>query len=329
MSDPIVHALPHSVTVPDDRPGVIYAMVDPRDNRVRYVGKAGDLKARRRQHTHDLLTRRCRNPHLQHWFDQLGQEGYKPRFEVLQECTPGTLDACEREWIERGKAKGWNLCNIAPAGHGRGLAEDTRRKLSEHGRAKWSDPAYVARWEQSQAKRWGVTVEEFKARREAKRLLRAERVQGPRQPSKERAERRRRAETAELMRTLTPLTCRGVAFVPLTHGAYAMVDAGDWQRVARHRWSLQVKGEDRRAKRTVKVDGKHSGLELLNRFVMQAKPGQMVTHDDGDQLNCTRANLTVIEQATGQPAALLRWEQRMASYVRCSRTSARRETAST
>lgn len=79
----------------------------------------------------------------------------------------------------------------------------------------------------------------------------------------------------------------GVA-VPLSHGVFAVVDNRDAERVLAHRWHLHRNGSRTYA---IRRDGRARRAVLLHRFVVDASPGQIVDHRDGDGLNNTRANL--------------------------------------
>lgn len=74
----------------------------------------------------------------------------------------------------------------------------------------------------------------------------------------------------------------------LQDGSFARVDVGDFERCSAINWCLNGKGivvgyvpGPRGERRMVR----------LNRFILEAQPGQIVDHADGDQRNNTRANL--------------------------------------
>lgn len=98
--------MPHKVVY-------IYALIDPRTNEVRYIGKTTDPKGRLYEHTKksDLAT------HKAHWINQLRAEGLRPRMEILEETTAAKWEKRERHWIAYGKAQGWRLTNIRAGGN--------------------------------------------------------------------------------------------------------------------------------------------------------------------------------------------------------------------
>lgn len=92
-----------------------------------------------------------------------------------------------------------------------------------------------------------------------------------------------------------------VAEIPLRNRAggvvaYAIVDAEDFDRLTKRRWSLHSKGY---ARRGIRVDGK-SVCALMHREVpgLSADDKRQVDHIDHDRLNNTKANLRLVD-ATG------------------------------
>jgi hypothetical protein len=255
----------------DNRAGVIYAICDPRNGAIRYIGKARDFFKRQGQHLGELEKGEHGNPYLQRWFNKLKREGREPGFRVLQECLPFTLNACEVEWIARGRRKGWKLCNIGEGGDGGPLAEQTKARLREISKAKWADPIYRKNHEASRVRRFGI---------------RKPRTTSPIPlgPSRSAWEEWRQREAHRWSKTITPLTCKGIAFVPLTNSKWAMIDAADWPRVSQHRWSANQKAGRKTWRAKTKIG-------LLNRFVVDATEGQAIRHRNSNQLDCRRANL--------------------------------------
>lgn len=87
-----------------------------------------------------------------------------------------------------------------------------------------------------------------------------------------------------------------VAYVPLTKGYEAVIDAADAPLVDGRNWSaLVVLKKDRTpakvyAKTDILMDGRHVTV-LLHRLLMGMKDGLTVDHRDGDGLNCRRLNM--------------------------------------
>lgn len=101
-----------------------------------------------------------------------------------------------------------------------------------------------------------------------------------------------------MMRKVRPLRMEGgVAYVPLTKGYEAAIDAADAPLVAAFNWYAMVNGRTVYAHRkSPRRDGKQSAI-VLHRVVVSAPDGMHVDHIDGDGLNNRRANLRLATNA--------------------------------
>jgi len=73
----------------------IYALCDPRDNRVRYIGKTNDLRARYNQHLREKA-----NTHRTHWIEHIKKLGMNPILTVIEQIAPDqNWEERERYWI--------------------------------------------------------------------------------------------------------------------------------------------------------------------------------------------------------------------------------------
>ena len=79
-------------------------------------------------------------------------------------------------------------------------------------------------------------------------------------------------------------------FIPLTRGAFALVDDADYGWLSLWRWRLNSHGY---AIRTIYAAGREV-LINMHRVVMNAQCGQFVDHIDHNRLNNTRANLRFV-----------------------------------
>jgi hypothetical protein len=119
----------------------IYALIDPRDSAVRYVGKADSPVSRLVSHTCDKSsTRKAR------WLRSLSRQGLAARL-LLLECAPvDSWQSCEREWIAWYRASGADLTNLTDGGEGLvGASPETRAKISANQKAAMNDPIHRAK----------------------------------------------------------------------------------------------------------------------------------------------------------------------------------------
>jgi hypothetical protein len=94
----------------------IYALVDPRTDRIMYVGQSIDIDKRYRSH---LDTDRYEpNVPKRRWIKELTKAGMKPQLIVLEECGFAELDEAERRILSSLKAEGSAELNLAPGGAG-------------------------------------------------------------------------------------------------------------------------------------------------------------------------------------------------------------------
>lgn len=82
-----------------------------------------------------------------------------------------------------------------------------------------------------------------------------------------------------------------VRYIPLTKGKFAIVDAADYERVAKYKWYASGMGGRLYAAR--RQDDK---AIYLHRFLTNAPKGMVVDHKDGNRLNDRQSNLRVCTQ---------------------------------
>lgn len=118
---------------------IIYALVDPRNNLIRYIGKS-HRTAHRRLRRHLAACYLTGNTHKERWIRQLLRVGLEPEITILQHCsTPEELNRAERDTIRRLRDEGVALTNATDGGDGGGKhtpesKERIRRALT--GRSK-------------------------------------------------------------------------------------------------------------------------------------------------------------------------------------------------
>lgn len=110
---------------------IIYALLDPRDRQVRYVGMTTE-KAERRRRRHINVSKR-RETHCARWVRGLIKAGFEPEIIILEEV-PSVDDLAQREifWIGLYRKHGANLTNLTDGGEGTRAprSDETRRKIS-------------------------------------------------------------------------------------------------------------------------------------------------------------------------------------------------------
>ncbi len=79
--------------------------------------------------------------------------------------------------------------------------------------------------------------------------------------------------------------------IPLTQGKVALVDEGDYEELAKHKWCARKNRNVWYAQRTLLAgDGRRASV-LMHRQILGSPVGQVVDHQDGDGLNNQRSNL--------------------------------------
>lgn len=99
-------------------------------------------------------------------------------------------------------------------------------------------------------------------------------------------------------RPIRPITVKGnIAFVPLSRGAVAIIDAESVPLVASYNWRIQSAGPNHvYAGRSVKHAGRQT-IHLMHRVIADADAGEVVDHINGDRLDNRKENLRVCSQS--------------------------------
>ena len=106
----------------------IYILIDPRDNKVRYVGKANNIKERLKSH---LNPTRKHQIHKKNWINSLKKEKLKPIIEVIDEVPKNNWQFWEIYWISQFKTWGFDLINYTEGGDGCTFANQTSFKKGQ------------------------------------------------------------------------------------------------------------------------------------------------------------------------------------------------------
>jgi len=95
---------------------LVYALTDPRDGSIRYVGKSTLGMVRPREHAGRAA--RERTPKAA-WVRKLARLGLVYGIQTLEVCrSVDELEQRERHWIAYGLERGWRLLNIGEGGKG-------------------------------------------------------------------------------------------------------------------------------------------------------------------------------------------------------------------
>jgi len=142
---------------------LVYGLVDPRTDEIRYVGKScsGLSRVKRHIRPYDLANDKTWKGR---WLKRLLESGLSPKAVILEEFVSDQfLSDAERYWIAQGRGLAWPLTNLTEGGEGLSgyrVSEDTRQKMSERARTRSAQTREKLR--QAAKERWAVP--EFRAR---------------------------------------------------------------------------------------------------------------------------------------------------------------------
>lgn len=112
---------------------LIYVLIDPNTNEIRYVGKTSNLA--RRLTTHYSPSNLKPNTHKNNWLKKLLTNNQKAIVSIVQECeTKEELDQLEKMWIVNYKILGCNLVNGTDGGEGGKTSNRTGANNPMYGR---------------------------------------------------------------------------------------------------------------------------------------------------------------------------------------------------
>lgn len=159
----------------------IYALIDPRNGSIRYVGMSTNPEQRLGRHVKQAISNAKVNPHKERWILGLIALGAKPMVAILAVSNEKDWPSEETYWIDFLKAKGEPLTNIRAGGKGGSIrcSEETRRRISESNvgrkqspeairnqKAAQADPEWKARFSESCRNRPPISSEERTRRSE-------------------------------------------------------------------------------------------------------------------------------------------------------------------
>lgn len=93
------------------KPSVVYALVDPRNQAIRYIGATQNLHRRLLEHVNprEVATSGVK---VRSWVADLAAEDLVPGVVMLEEVDGEHRQERESQWIYFGRSVGWDLLNI-------------------------------------------------------------------------------------------------------------------------------------------------------------------------------------------------------------------------
>jgi hypothetical protein len=93
----------------------IYALSDPRNNQVRYIGKANNPEDR---YTNHFNSSRDKNTHKRNWINSVRKDGLRPELIIIDEVPKSEWIYWEKFYISLFKTWGFSLVNYTEGGDG-------------------------------------------------------------------------------------------------------------------------------------------------------------------------------------------------------------------
>lgn len=113
----------------------IYALLDPRTDEIRYIGKTTDVSRRLRRHRTETG-----KTYRHNWLKQLRDDGLQPSIVILEVTLKEIWEQREAHWIKYFSEMGCRLTNLATGGNGApgvSPSEETRAKISASVKSQW------------------------------------------------------------------------------------------------------------------------------------------------------------------------------------------------
>lgn len=104
----------------------IYALTDPRDNTVRYIGKTNNVNKRLSEHIKE-----SGNTYKINWINNLSKQNLKPSIQIIDTATELTWKIKEQYWIGMFP----DLTNLTSGGEGN-IPSHLKSRGSNHGKSK-------------------------------------------------------------------------------------------------------------------------------------------------------------------------------------------------
>jgi len=107
---------------------IIYGLIDPNTNQIRYIGKAVNLFMRIKNHYKP--SRLIINTHKNNWLNKLLNEGKYANIQIIEKCNnQDELNDAEKKWIKLYKDLGYDLTNGTNGGDGGKMSPESIEKM--------------------------------------------------------------------------------------------------------------------------------------------------------------------------------------------------------
>ena len=100
-----------------ERYTAIYGLLDPRDKKIKYVGKSVEPRGRVVAHRNGTATNHC-NANFRSWMSELKSADLWPRTLILEAVPLSAWEEAERKWIAYVRSIGHPLTNVSNGGAG-------------------------------------------------------------------------------------------------------------------------------------------------------------------------------------------------------------------
>lgn len=136
----------------------IYALIDPRTECLRYVGKTKrPLQARLKRHVYDAPKQDHRRTHRGCWLLQLKRQGLRPRIRLIQRVPSSQWPEAERYWVAFFREAGCPLTNSCAGGKGSEghiVSPELRAQISARHKGKTLSSSHKAAISAAAKQKW-------------------------------------------------------------------------------------------------------------------------------------------------------------------------------
>lgn len=112
----------------------IYALVDPRTDEIRYIGKSNNPRIRLAGH---ICVARTKQHHRARWIRKLLEFGLRPYAIILEKVVEGIWQEREQWWIAKLRVEGIRLVNETDGGDGALGLSERARQIGKEANRKW------------------------------------------------------------------------------------------------------------------------------------------------------------------------------------------------